>query len=67
VISLADHRAWVIGRTPFQRKEQEDRLVPISPRMHTNPFLLPSISELALNRVVKLGKGVDNTSFVTGM
>ncbi|KAJ0409182.1 hypothetical protein ATCC90586_010263 [Pythium insidiosum] len=60
-----DERVWIIGRTPSGRKEMDDRLVQVASEMHTTPFHATNTDALDISSVTKLGKGIDNTFFVT--
>ncbi|TMW68702.1 hypothetical protein Poli38472_006170 [Pythium oligandrum] len=60
-----DHRAWVVGRTPSARKETDEYVEHVMSEMHTMPFHLNNCGELKVDSVVKLGKGVDKTAFLT--
>ncbi|DBA00726.1 TPA: hypothetical protein N0F65_001197 [Lagenidium giganteum] len=61
----SDDKIWVVGRTPSARQEVDDNLVHVSSAMHTAPFQVANDGILAVDRVHKMGKGVDNTTFVT--
>lgn len=62
---IADGKIWLVGRTPAGRQEQANQLIHVSSAMHTMPFQLTNDRVLSGKHVHKIGKGVNNTSFLT--
>ncbi|RLN71609.1 hypothetical protein BBJ28_00007494 [Nothophytophthora sp. Chile5] len=61
----ADEKIWLVGRTPSGR-QQKDNYAHVSSEMHTMPFQISDEQVLRAKDVVKIGKGLDNSSFITG-
>lgn len=61
----ADDKIWVVGRTPSGRQEQHEQLVHVASAMHATPFQITKPALVKAQDVVRIGKGVDSSAFVT--
>lgn len=60
-----DDKIWLVGRTPSGRREKND-FAHVSSQMHTSPLQITNEQVVQTQDIVTIGKGVDNSSFVTG-
>ena len=61
----ADDKIWLVGRTPSGRQESND-FSHVASQMHTTPLQITNDQVVCAKDIVKIGKGVDKSSFVTG-
>uniref|UniRef100_A0AAV1VKT4 Uncharacterized protein n=1 Tax=Peronospora matthiolae TaxID=2874970 RepID=A0AAV1VKT4_9STRA len=60
----ADDKIWLAGRTPSGRQRSND-LAHVTSQMHTTPIQITNDDVVFAKDIVKIGKGVDKSSFVT--
>ncbi|KAG1700245.1 hypothetical protein DVH05_012050 [Phytophthora capsici] len=60
----ADEKIWLAGRTPSGRQEKND-FAHVASQMHTTPVQITNEQVVRAKDIVKIGKGVDKSSFVT--
>ncbi|ETK83686.1 hypothetical protein F441_11421 [Phytophthora nicotianae CJ01A1] len=60
----ADDKIWLAGRTPSGRQEKND-FAHVASQMHTTPLQITNEQVVRTKDIVKIGKGVDKSSFVT--
>ncbi|RLN49797.1 hypothetical protein BBJ29_007378 [Phytophthora kernoviae] len=59
-----DDKIWLAGRTPSGRQEK-DNFKHVASEMHTTPFQISNERVVSAKDIVKIGKGVDKSSFIT--
>ncbi|GMF23944.1 unnamed protein product [Phytophthora lilii] len=60
-----DDKIWLAGRTPSGRQEKND-FAQVASEMHTTPIQITNEQVVRTKDIVKIGKGVDKSSFITG-
>ncbi|KAG7393741.1 hypothetical protein PHYPSEUDO_004504 [Phytophthora pseudosyringae] len=60
----ADDKVWLAGRTPSGRQEKND-FAHVASQMYTTPLQITNEQVVRTRDIVKIGKGVDKSSFVT--
>ncbi|KAE9014761.1 hypothetical protein PR003_g14648 [Phytophthora rubi] len=60
----ADDKIWLAGRTPSGRQENND-FAHVGSQMHTIPLQITNDQVVRAKDIVKIGKGVDKSSFIT--
>ena len=61
----ADDKIWLAGRTPSGRQQSND-LAHVTSQMHTTPLQITKDGVVSAKDIVKIGSGVDKSSFITG-
>ncbi|KAI9906899.1 hypothetical protein PsorP6_003834 [Peronosclerospora sorghi] len=61
----ADNKIWLVGRTPSGRQESNN-FAHVASQMHTTPIQITNDHVVCAKDIVKIGKGVDKSSFITG-
>ncbi|TDH64963.1 hypothetical protein CCR75_006182 [Bremia lactucae] len=60
----ADNKIWLLGRTPSGRRN-ENNFIHEAPQMYTSPLQITNERVVRTKDIVKIGKGVDKSSFIT--